>query len=70
MFAKYTLNYVLFDEISLLLLPLHPSFPVFLTSAIVFLFPNESISRCFLTLESTAIIQDFAYSICAKDVCR
>lgn len=23
MFAKYTLNYVLFDEISLLLLPLH-----------------------------------------------
>lgn len=36
MFAKYTLNYVLFDEISLLLLPYIP-IPVFLTAVTVLL---------------------------------
>lgn len=59
MFAKHTLNYVLFDEISLLLLPEVSLISVFLTAAMFFFVMHWAVY--FLTIQSVAIFQDFAY---------
>lgn len=54
MFAKHTLNYVLFDEISLLLLPEIPLISVFWTAAIYIFFITHWVLY-FLTIQSVAI---------------
>lgn len=66
MFAKYTLNYVFFDEISLLLLPYIPHYSDF-KRCHSFTVLHRAVY--FLNIQSRASFKIWAnYSICAKVV--